>query len=113
MKIYVTDKDMFFDVYCKKTQQFAKDLVKTEERIKEWKNQWELQSKQSALKFKRKTMTTITAVAHEVTKSVLTDIICYICNKKEHLMRDCSDKLKKTETKAIESDHSDSENELL
>ena len=104
---------MFFDVYCKKTQQFAKDLVKTEERIKEWKNQWELQSKQSALKFKRKTMTTITAVAHEVTKSVLTDIICYICNKKEHLVRDCSDKSKKTETKAVESDHSDSENRLL
>ena len=35
MKIYVADENMFFDVYCKKTQQFAKDLVKTEERIKE------------------------------------------------------------------------------
>ena len=113
MKIYVTDKNMFFNVYCKKTQQFTKDLVKAEKRIKEWKNQWELQSKQSALKFERKTMMTTTALACEVTKSVLIDIICYICNKKKHLVRDCSDKLKKTETKAVESDHSDSENELL
>ena len=113
MKIYVTDKNMFFDVYCKKTQQFARDLVKTKERIKEWKNQQKLHNKQSALKFERKTMMTTTAVAHKVIKSVLINIICYICNKKEHLVRDCSDKSKKTETKAVESDHSDSENELL
>ena len=58
-------------------------------------------------------MTTTTAVTCEVTKSVLTDIICYICNKKEHLMRDCSDKLKKTEIKAVESDYSDLKNKLL
>ena len=57
-------------------------------------------------------MTTI-AVEYEVSKSVLTDIICYICNKKEHLVRNYSDKSKKAETKAVKSDHSDSENRLL
>ena len=58
-------------------------------------------------------MMTTTAVTHEVTKSVLINIICYICNKKGHLVRDCLNKSKKAEIKAIESDHSDSENELL
>ena len=113
MKIYVTDEDMSFDIYCKKVQQFMRGLVKTDERIKEWKNQWELQRKWSAFKFKKKTIITITAVAQEATKSMLVNIICYMCNKKRHLARDCSDKSKKVETKAVDSDHSDSENELL
>ena len=56
---------------------------------------------------------TMTDVAHEVTKSVLTNIICYNCNKKGHLVRNCPDKSKKAETKAVKSDHSDSENRLL
>ena len=34
MKIYVTDKNMSFNVYCKKTQQFVRDLIKTNKRIK-------------------------------------------------------------------------------
>ena len=55
----------------------------------------------------------MTDVAHEVTKSVLTNIICYNCNKKGHLVRNCPDKSKKAETKAVKSDHSDSENRLL
>ena len=113
MKIYVINENMSFDVYYKKTQQFARDLVKAEERIKEWKNQQKLQSKQSALQFERKTMMTTTAVTCEATKSVLIDIIGYICNKKEHLVKDCSNKLKKTETKAVKSDYSDLKNELL
>ena len=45
MKIYVTDEDMTFNVYCKKAQQFVKDLVKISERIKKWKNQQKLQIK--------------------------------------------------------------------
>ena len=113
MKIYVTDEDMSFDVYCKKVQQFMRDLVKADKRIKEWKNQWELQRKWSAFKFKKKTIITITAVAWEATKSMLADITCYVCNKKRHLVRDCSDKSKKVEAKAVDSDYSDSENKLL
>ena len=99
--------------YFKNFNTFQSEFLRLINSAKMSANQWELQIKQSALKFKRKTMTTTTTVAHKVTRSVLTDIICYICNKKEHLMRDCSDKLKKTEIKAVESDHSDSENELL
>ena len=68
MKIYVTDENMSFDVYCKKAQQFARGLAKADERIKERKDQQELQRKQSAPKFKRKTMTTTIAVAHEATR---------------------------------------------
>ena len=34
MKIYVADKNMSFDVYCKKAQQFTKDLAKADKRIK-------------------------------------------------------------------------------
>ena len=90
-----------------------RDLVKADERIKEWKNQQELQRKQSAFKFEKKTIITITAVAWEATKSMLVNVMCYMCNKKRHLVRDCSDKSKKIEAKAVDSDHSDSENELL
>ena len=39
MKIYVTDENMSFDVYCKKAQQFIRGLIKADERIREWKNQ--------------------------------------------------------------------------
>lgn len=44
---------------------------------------------------------------------MLTNIICYTYNKKEHLMRDCLNKFKKAEIKAVKSDYSDSKNELL
>ena len=44
---------------------------------------------------------------------MLADIMCYTCNKKGHLVRDCPDKLKKAEAKAVDSDYSDSENRLL
>ena len=113
MEIYVADEDMSFGVYCKKAQQFARGLAKAGERTKERKDQWELQRKQSAPKFERKTTTTTTAVAREAPRPVLADITCYTCNKKGHLARDCPKKPKKAERKAIESDHSDSENGLL
>ena len=115
MEIYVADEDMSFDVYCKKAQQFARGLTKADERTREWKNQQKLQRKQSALKFKRKIMTTTTAVAREAPRSVLADITCYACNKKGHLARNCPEELKKVEIKIIESDcsDSDSENRLL
>ena len=35
MEIYVADKDMSFNAYCKKAQQFVRGLVKADERIKE------------------------------------------------------------------------------
>ena len=44
---------------------------------------------------------------------MLADIMCYTCNKKGHLVRNCPDKLKKAEVKAVNSNHSDLENELL
>lgn len=44
---------------------------------------------------------------------MLTDITYYTYNKKEHLVRDCLNKLKKAEIKAVKSDHSDSKNRLL
>ena len=115
IEIYVTDENMLFDVYCKKAQQFVRGLIKADERIREWKNQQELQRKQSALKFKRKIMITTTAVICEASRSVLADIICYTCNKKEHLARNYPEKSKKIEIKVIESDcsESDSENRLL
>ena len=62
MEIYVTDEDMSFNAYCKKAQQFVRGLVKAGERIKEQKDQQELQRKQSAFKFEKKTITTTTAV---------------------------------------------------
>ena len=115
IEIYVTDENMSFNVYCKKAQQFARGLTKADKRIREWKNQWELQRKQSALKFERKTMITTTAVTCEASRSVLANITCYTCNKKRHLARNYSEKLKKVEIKVIESDcsGSDSENRLL
>ena len=115
MEIYVADEDMSFDVYCKKAQQFTRGLIKADERTRERKDQWELQRKQSALKFERKTMITTTAVAREAPRPVLADITCYACNKKRHLARNCSEKSKEIETKVIESDcsGSDSENRLL
>ena len=115
MEIYVTDENMLFDVYCKKAQQFARGLIKADERTREWKNQQKLQRKQSALKFERKTMITTTAVTCEALRSMLAEITCYACNKKRHLARDYSEKSKKIETKVIESDcsGSDSENRLL
>ena len=115
MEIYVADEDMSFDVYCKKAQQFARGLAKADERTRERKDQRELQRKQSALKFERKTMTTTTAVAREAPRPVLADITCYACNKKRHLARNCPEESKKVETKGIESDcsGSDSENGLL
>ena len=60
-------------------------------------------------------MTTITAVTHKASRSVLADITCYSYNKKRHLVRDYSEKSKKIETKVIESDcsGSDLENRLL
>ena len=60
-------------------------------------------------------MITITAVIYKALRSVLADITCYNYNKKRHLVRDYSEKLKKIEIKVIESDcsDSDSENELL
>ena len=53
---------MSFDAYCKKAQQFVRGLVKTDERTKKQKDQWELQRKQSAFKFEKKIIITITAV---------------------------------------------------
>lgn len=44
---------------------------------------------------------------------MLIDITYYTYNKKKHLMRDYSDKLKKVKIKAVKSNHSDSENELF
>ena len=113
MKIYVTDEDMLFDAYCKKAQQFVRGLVKADERIKEQKDQQKLQRKQSAFKFEKKTITITTAVAQEVIKLMLANVIYYTCNKKGHLVRNCLDKLKKAEAKAVDSDYSDLENGLL
>ena len=113
MDIYVADEDMLFDTYCKKAQQFARGLAKAGERIKEQKDQRELQRKRPASKFEKKTTTTTTAIAREATKPMLADVMCYTYSKKGHLARDCPDKPKKAETKAVESDHSDSENGLL
>ena len=62
MEIYIADKNISFDAYCKKAQQFMRGLVKADERIKEQKNQQELQRKQSAFKFEKKTTITTTAV---------------------------------------------------
>ena len=60
-------------------------------------------------------MITITAVICEASRSVLADITCYAYNKKRHLMRNYSEKLKEIEIKIIKSDcsGSDSENRLL
>ena len=44
---------------------------------------------------------------------MLVNMMCYTCNKKEYLVRDCFDKLKKAEAKAVDSDYLDSENRLL
>ena len=35
MKIYVTDENILFDVYCKKAQQFTRGLIKADKRIRE------------------------------------------------------------------------------
>ena len=45
MKIYIADKNMSFDAYCKKAQQFVRGLTKADERIKEQKDQQKLQRK--------------------------------------------------------------------
>ena len=113
MEIYVADEDMSFNIYCKKAQQFAKGLAKAGKRTKEQKDQRELQRKRSASKFGKKTTTSTTAIARKAPRPVLADITCYTCNKKGHLARDCAEKPKKAETKAIESDHLDLENGLL
>ena len=113
MEIYIADEDMLFDAYYKKAQQFVKGLAKAGKRTKEWKDQQELQRKRSASKFEKKSSITTTAIAWEATKPMLANVTCYTYSKKGHLAQNCPEKTKKAEAKAIESDHSDSENRLL
>ena len=114
MKAAVSNDNKTFKVYCHKTQHFVWELVKAEENTQ--KHVKELKKKKLNSKIDKKADTSIDTAVITMIKTELTDVKCYTCDQKRYISRNCSDKQQtkiKSESKAVNSNSSDSGNDLL
>ena len=113
MEAAVSNENKTFEAYCDKAQHFARGLVKAGENTRERAK--ELKKRKSNPKVSKKSDTTATTPTTS-TRTTSTEVKCYICGQTGHITRSCPNKQQdkvKPESKAVDSDSSGSEKDLL